>query len=86
MLLLTLKNASFQPFSVEKLLVSYLVSAYPGRIPGCDGMATQQILKDYPQLAEKGVVPDCSQLFRWHPELQSLLKRFFRIPPNQMSF
>jgi hypothetical protein len=49
-------------------------------------MATQQILKDYPQLAEKGVVPDCSQLFRWHPELQSLLKRFFRIPPNQMSF
>ncbi len=85
MVLLTLQNTSVQASSLEKLLVRYLVAACPRQIPGCDGMTTPQILQDYSQLAERGVVPGCSQLSRLHPELRPQLKRFFRKPTDQIS-
>jgi hypothetical protein len=78
MVAITFQNAALQIPSLENLLVSYLANTSPGQIPGCDGMTTHQMLRGYANLAERGIVPGCQQLQRWHPELRSQLKRFFR--------
>ena len=66
-----------QTQSIEKLLMSYLADAMPGRIPGCDGMTTDRMLRGYADLATKGLVPGYQQLKRWHPEFQLQLDGFF---------
>jgi hypothetical protein len=71
-------SSSHQTQTVENLLMSYLADAMPGRIPGCDGMTTQQMLRGYANLATKGMVPGRQQLQRWHPELQMQLNGFFK--------
>ena len=77
MVSLALPIHSRQNQSVESLLLSYLADVMPGRIPGCDGMTTRQMLKGYAGLATKGVVPGIQQLRRWHPEFQTQLSGFF---------
>jgi hypothetical protein len=75
---ITFPTGSGQVPSLERLLIGYLTSAPPGRIPGCDGMTTSQMLREYPDLAAKGVVPGCGQLQRLHPHYRPQLERFFR--------
>ena len=74
----TFPNSSIRDPDLGNLLVSYLAKAWSGQIPGCDGMTTHQMLRGYANLAERGIVPGCQELQRWHPELKSQLKRFFR--------
>lgn len=74
--------SSRQSQSVESLLLSYLADAMPGRIPGCDGMTTRQMLRGYADLATKGLVPSYQQLRRWHPQYWLQLEGFFNLAPN----
>lgn len=66
-----------QTQSVENLLLSYLADSIPGRIPGCDGMTSRQMLQSYADMASNGLVPRYQQLIRWHPEYQTQLSGFF---------
>jgi hypothetical protein len=70
-------NSAHQTQSMEKLLLSYLADSVPGRIPGCDGMTTQQMLRGYANLATKGLMPGYQQLQRWHPDFKPELDGFF---------
>jgi hypothetical protein len=77
MVSLASNNTFHQTQSMESLLLSYIADAMPGRIPGCDGMTTRQMLRGYADLATKGLVPGVQQLRRWHPEFQTQLSGFF---------
>lgn len=72
-----LENGCVHSRTLKSLLLDYLVAASPGRIPGCDGMTTDHMLRDYPDLVAKGLVPGYQQLHRWHPDFQPQLDGFF---------
>lgn len=77
MVALHVRRNSLPPQSLESVLVNYLASIPPGRLPGCDGMTTERMLRDYRELSEMGLVPDHHGLRSRHPELRPQLDEFF---------
>ena len=78
------QNSLKQSQSLEQLLLDYLTAILPGRIPGCDGMTTQHMLRHYADLAGIGLVPGVHELKRWHPDFAAQLDRFFVRPTEAL--
>ncbi len=65
------------PNRLDEMLLTNLSNLPPDQWPGGDGFTQQDVLREYPTMAAKRLVPGEDTLHRLHPELAAELAQFF---------
>jgi len=62
---------------LDEMLLTSLSNLAPDQWPGGDGFTKQDVLREYPSMAARRLVPGEDTLHRLHPDLAAELARFF---------
>ncbi len=73
----TTSYPSPQEAALQVILLGELAHLNPSLLPGVDGVTVEEMLHDYGDWAQRGIVPNPEQLARQYPELAAQIQAFF---------
>ena len=62
---------------LERVMLEHLAAVSPHDLPGCEGMRICDILNEYSNLSDSGIVPPKNELPLRYPELTAAVIRYF---------